>query len=152
MKKLLAALAIFGLLSAPSIQAEESGGGQASYVTVSVEEFELAGGQGAVRVHQKGSVTAEGTPFHLGNQDCFSTAILAAEGPPTVTFGYCDSSDEDGDVWIVSFKNEADEPGTWKLIGGTGKYAGITGGGTSTVDMQSSDRMVITWQGKWTLK
>jgi hypothetical protein len=42
--------------------------------------------------------------------------------------GFCVSIDADGDktTWDLSGKNGA---GKWRYIGGTGKYAGITGGG-----------------------
>ena len=152
-QKLLAGVVLFGLSWAPSVQAEEvEGGGSASYVTVSVEEFELAEGQPAIRVHQKGTLIAEGTPFHLGSQDCFSTVVLASEGPSIPLYGYCDSTDRDGDMWVVWIKDEQGGGSIWGFLGGTGKYVGIEGGGTSKVEMQSEDRMVVTWEGKWTLK
>ena len=152
-QKLLTGVVLFGLSWTPSVQAEEvEGGGYATYVTVSSEEFELAEGRPAIRIHQKGSIIAEDTPFHLGSQDCFATIILAAEGSPLTAYGYCDATDRDGDLWTVWFKNEQGGRRTWGFLGGTGKYVGIEGEGTSKEEMQSKDRTVITWKGKWTLK
>jgi hypothetical protein len=38
-------------------------------------------------------------------------------------------------------------------MGGTGKYEGITGGGTTTPLAQMADgRTAITWDGHWTMK
>ena len=151
--RLLIGVVVFGLSWTPSVQAEEvAGGGSASYVTVSSEAFELAEGRPAIRVHQKGSIVAEDTPFHLSSQDCFSSLILATEGPPVPAYGYCDGTDRDGDFWTIWFKDEQGGGSTWGFLGGTGKYVGIEGGGTTKVEMQSKDRMVITWEGKWTLK
>lgn len=42
---------------------------------------------------------------------------------------------------------------TWGFTGGTGKYEGITGGGTTTTLAQMADgRTAITWDGTWTMK
>ena len=144
---------LLGLSWTPAVQAGEAeGGGSASYVTVSSEEFELADGRSGVRVHQKGTLIAEGTPFHLGSQDCFSTVVLATEGPSIPLYGYCDATDRDGDMWTVWIKDEKGGGSIWGFLGGTGKFAGVKGEGTSIIEMQSNDRAVVTWKGKWTLK
>ena len=46
--------------------------------------------------------------------------------------GFCTIIDQAGDAMWVWFSNNADgQGGTWGVIGGTGAYAGASGGGTS---------------------
>ena len=36
------------------------------------------------------------------------------------------------EIWFFGEGDRSGDEGTWKFIGGTGKYKGITGGGTNT--------------------
>ena len=119
------------------------------------ETFELPDGQPAMRTHQRGTVLAEdeSSSIHLSSQDCFGTMLLNADGSAAPGYGYCDGIDRDGDMWTIWWKNETGEGSVWGYLGGTGKYVGVEGGGTTQNVLRSPDgRMVITWKGKWTLK
>ena len=42
---------------------------------------------------------------------------------------------------------------TWGFLGGTGKFAGVTGGGATAVIGGTPDgRVVVRWQGSWTIQ
>ena len=77
--------------------------------------------------------------------------MIAADGS-TNGHGYCDAVDADGDRWWIWWNNTP-ESNKWGFIGGTGKYEGITGGGTTESLAQMADgRAAITWDGHWTMK
>ena len=63
-------------------------------------------------------------------------------------FGTCAAMDRAGDVWWMRFTRHG-RAGTWAVIGGTGKYRGMTGSGTLHDDLVTPDgRVQLTWQGK----
>jgi hypothetical protein len=77
--------------------------------------------------------------------------LISADGS-TDGHGYCDAVDADGDRWWIWWNNTP-ESNRWGFIGGTGKYEGIKGGGTTTPLAQMADgRAAITWNGSWTMK
>ena len=88
--------------------------------------------------------------------DCNATLLLSAEGAPLAYRSVCSVSDVDGDLWIATIG--ATKPDfsdcTWAAHAGTGKYAGVTGGGACmpggpiTKDGNSSKS---TWTGEWVL-
>ena len=63
--------------------------------------------------------------------DCNSTLLLSAEGAPIAYKSVCTASDVDGDTFlgsIIAMKPDFSDC-AWTMHGGTGKYAGVTGGG-----------------------
>jgi hypothetical protein len=128
-----------------------TGSGTVTYIPASMENVERPDGTIFQRSHLKGVVVATdaAVPFHLSNQDCVGGNIIGADGALLDGHGYCDGVDADGDVWWIWWHNSVDE-NVWGFMGGTGKYEGIEGGGTTQVQSQSADgRMVITWEGTW---
>ncbi|HEY5679799.1 MAG TPA: hypothetical protein VIS55_07020 [Pseudomonadales bacterium] len=68
---------------------------------------------------------------HL-SQWCRGITAADAEGKGLGGAGFCTIIDQAGDAMWVWFSNNADgQGGTWGVIGGTGAYAGASGGGTS---------------------
>ncbi|MGD2141183.1 MAG: hypothetical protein PVH25_12350 [Burkholderiales bacterium] len=65
-------------------------------------------------------------PLHMGEAACVYT-YYAAEGK-VVNKGYCAFGDADGDRIFTDWTGVADH-GVNNIVGGTGKYAGITGKG-----------------------
>ena len=63
--------------------------------------------------------------------DCKATLLLSAEGAPITYSSVCTASDIDGDTFVGTIG--ATKPDfsdcAWAMHGGTGKYAGVTGGG-----------------------
>ena len=88
--------------------------------------------------------------------DCSSAMLLSAEGAPLAFSGVCSGTDIDGDTFIAA--NHSMTPDfsdcQWSMYGGTGKYAGVTGGGVcipggpTTSDGSNSK---FSWKGEWIL-
>ena len=88
--------------------------------------------------------------------DCNATMLLSAEGAPIAYRSVCTATDIDGDLFVGTIG--ATKPDfsdcAWTMHGGTGKYAGVTGGGACmsggpiTKDGNSSKS---TWTGEWVL-
>ncbi len=88
--------------------------------------------------------------------DCNPTMLLSAEGAPIAYRSVCTAADMDGDLLVATIG--ATKPDfsdcAWTAHGGTGKYAGVTGGGQCapagnlTKDGNSSKS---TWTGEWVL-
>jgi hypothetical protein len=57
-----------------------------------------------------------------------------------ISVGFCAVVFDNSDVLWVWFRNDGPgTPGTWGVIGGTGEYAGATGGGTNAGVSQRGD-------------
>ena len=144
---------VFGSLGAPAEAGEESGSGTVTYAPAAVDNTQLPDGGMMQRSHIMGIVLADdpSNSIHLASQDCFGTTLIAADGTAN-GHGYCDAVDTDGDRWWIWWNNTP-ESNKWGFIGGTGKYEGIKGGGTTTPLAQMADgRSAITWNGHWTMK
>jgi hypothetical protein len=80
---------------------------------------------------QATAVSDDGTTF---SQWCRATFALGDDGNPIAGGGSCTIISEAGDLLFVWFGGS-----TWGVIGGTGEYAGATGGGTTTQVSQGAD-------------
>ena len=149
-----ASLIAGALTASPTIAAEYKASGTVTYVPVSTAVRQIAGGRSVVKSHIKGVILANDTasPIHLSAQDCDGTTILAADGKQIAASGSCHAVDADGDVWTLWYHNSA-AGNNWGVIGGVGKYDGMTGGGTTTPLANLPDgRFVISWDGAWQMK
>jgi hypothetical protein len=152
----LAAAALTGLAAASNgaVAGSGSGSGSATYTIVHIDDRQLPGGNVLSRDHYKGVMLANdaSSPFNLANQDCLGSMVFSpAKGAPVEIGDVCDAVDKDGDVsWI--WYHDAGDVHTWAFMGGTGKYEGITGSGTTAQLGGSADRLVISWEGNWTMK
>lgn len=67
-------------------------------------------------------------PFHAGRAMCVATWVVNSEG--ATNKGNCYFGDQDGDRVFTSFTGDLSvNAGINTIIGGTGKYTGITGSG-----------------------
>ena len=67
--------------------------------------------------------------------------------------GYCAAFDEDGDTYWMWFRPDGAERFAWKVMGGTGKYEGSSGNGSSTFAKELPDgTTVIRIQGELELR
>ena len=130
------------------------GSGRVSYVPHASETFELPDGTAGQRLHLKGVVTANEptNSIHFSTQDCFGTYLMNSDGTISSASGYCDGIDRDGHIWWIWWKG--DQAGSsWGFLGGTGKYDGVEGGGTTKTELLSPDgRLVDSWEGSWKMK
>ena len=88
--------------------------------------------------------------------DCNPTMLLSAEGAPVVYRSVCTATDIDGDLFVGTIG--ATKPDfsdcTWTMHGGTGKYAGVTGGGQCQPGgpiTKDGNHTKTTWTGEWIL-
>ncbi len=128
--------------------------GTTTYVPTSSDVTPLSEEANLLRTQSRSVLMADDPelPFHLSNQDCAGTYLLDANGQVDTGRGYCDVIDGDSDIWWLSWTTKGDD-GTWEVMGGTGKYDGMTGSGTSKVLSQAADgRFVVRWEGTWELK
>ena len=88
--------------------------------------------------------------------DCNVTMLLSAEGAMIAYRSICTATDIDGDLFVGTIgatKSDFSDC-AWTMYGGSGKYAGVSGGGqcapagTITKDGNSSKS---TWTGEWVL-
>ena len=88
--------------------------------------------------------------------DCNSTLLLSAEGAPIAYKSVCTASDVDGDTFlgsIIAMKPDFSDC-AWTMHGGTGKYAGVTGGGQCQPGgpiTKDGNHTKSTWTGEWIL-
>ena len=135
-----------------------SNGNAYTYVTSSTAT-PLADGSTLIRqtTHGLWSETSTEAGFPADKvADCNSTMLVSAEGAPIAYRSVCTASDIDGDTFIGSIA--AMKPDfsdcAWSMHGGTGKYAGVTGGGQcqplGPISKDGNDSK-STWTGKWNL-
>ena len=68
-----------------------------------------------------------GGAFDAMSGECGGHFTAGATGVDAI--GQCQFADADGDKMLVGIPQNHNGSGTWKFVAGTGKYAGITGGG-----------------------
>ena len=88
--------------------------------------------------------------------DCNATLLLSAQGAPIAFRGTCTATDIDGDTFVAT--NGATTPDfsdcTWAMHGGTGKYAGVTGGGACIPGgpiTKDGNNTKFSWPGEFVL-
>ena len=114
--------------------------------------FELDKGQLIILVNEKGVETADDTsmPTHMSMIDCMGMA----EVWPNEAYkgnGYCTVTDREGDKllqrWSVGSENTEN---LYENVGGTGKFEGAKGQGTTTqteISQGPQGRHVVRWKG-----
>ncbi len=70
-----------------------------------------------------------GSPIDGSVQTCIGGMAVNA-GKAMRGSGYCDTVDKDGDVWWLACSATPKKSG-WRVVGGTGKYQGLRGQGTT---------------------
>ena len=69
-------------------------------------------------------------PFGRMSVQCVGSG--SAIGDQREASGYCDAIDADGDRYVTKYGGGQGK-GTWSVVTGTGKFAGMTGEGSNTV-------------------
>jgi len=146
---LAAALAALAGLAAPAAATDVKGSGTVTYAVTLMSRTDLPGGRSVRLSHLKGLILADqdNSPLNLSPQDCFSAAVVDDQGQMVEDHGSCVAVDVDGDVWWLAFEGDSDGS-NWTVTGGTGKYDGMTSGGTTESLRATADgRFAITWEG-----
>ena len=152
MKKMMCGSLLALLL--PLVAFADKGEGQSLYTPEVLSTFQLEDGTTVSRVSSSGFIISKDkdSPFHMVNQFCSGTNVVAAGESEPEAYGYCEGLDRDGDMYFLSWYNSPDK-NTWRLLGGTGKFDGISGGGTTAgVFTWADGKFVIDWEGTWTMK
>ena len=148
------ALAALLLTNAAATAAEMQVSGTLVYVPVSQDATKQSNGSTLIHTALKGVIRSddEASPLNLSPQDCNGTVLISADGQSQTGGGHCTAIDKDGDAWWLSFLLTGDGS-EWTVMGGTGKYEGMTGGGTTTPDAQFADgRDAEHYEGTLTMK
>jgi len=151
---ILAASLVCLWVGSAATAAEMKGSGTLVFVPVSQEATKLASGSTLVNSTIKGVMRDNdaSSPLSLVAQDCTATVLVSADGQSQTGGGHCTATDKDGDAWWLSFMLTA-SGSNWTVMGGSGKYEGMTGGGTTTVDAHFPDgRLAEHYEGTVTLK
>lgn len=93
-----------------------------------------------------------GDPMNGTWQTCYGTYATVAGGEIRTISAYCDGHDDDGDVYWLTWDG-GESSGPWRFTGGTGKFRGISGGGTWRDHRLAGDQgwVVRTVTGRWDL-
>ncbi|MCC7548609.1 MAG: hypothetical protein IT532_12665 [Burkholderiales bacterium] len=87
------------------------------------------------------------SPMHLAAGEC-SGSITATPDGKAQGQGHCMRKDKDGDVYNEQWNlPPGAEKGTWKLVGGSGKYVNMTGSGWWQVTMSQGKTTAVRWVG-----
>jgi hypothetical protein len=89
-----------------------------------------------------------GAPYHLAAGECVGTFLATPDGK-LYGSGSCARADKDGDVlneeWVKPAGTEF--KGTWKNVGGTGKYASAAGTAQWQGVMSQGKMAAVRWVG-----
>jgi len=87
-------------------------------------------------------------PYHLVSGECVGQFLTAPDGK-TIASGSCARMDRDGDVlneeWVAT--DGAGNKGTWKLAGGTGKFANARGSAQWEFQKLQGKMAAVRWVG-----
>jgi hypothetical protein len=87
------------------------------------------------------------SPFHLAAGECAGALTTTPDGK-TQGQGHCMRKDRSGDVYNEQWNlAPGAEKGTWKLVGGSGRYANATGSGWWQVVMSQGKMAAVRWVG-----
>ena len=152
----LAQAAMLVTVFAPDTFGQEqfSAKGKFTFTRLSSESVSLPGGRTLQRVVDSGFTLTDdpSSPLDQSALTCTGAVVVSTSGEPGAGSGHCEAIDEDGDMWMLWFRND-NHGGPWGYIIGTGKFEGIEGGGTWAEGPQWPDgRGINTWETTYTLK
>jgi hypothetical protein len=134
---------------------------QAETQAVSVTGHFVSVDQGEVVTQPNGTSVRVGQLSHSTNvnddtgevvsQWCRANTVLDDSGAGVAGAGLCTQIYDDGAIAWVSFRNKAGQPGTWTSTGGTGRFEGQTGSGTTELVSNRGDGRAWTVKAQGTL-
>ena len=149
-----AAVTICLFTAATTHAAELKVSGTVVQVIVSKEEQKLDDGRTILHAHEKGIVETNDpkSPLNLTTRECSGTGIMDTKGNFVDGGGYCDNFDKSGDSYWNTWKAAPEGGNIWSVYHGTGKFAGMSGGGTIKIIAYFPDRYDLAFEGTLTMK
>ena len=134
------------LVSGPANSADNCTGYD-NQVAIYAETLDLGNGHTLTAFRKASLVTSENSISHLATGECSGAALTTPDGKVHVS-GYCARKDKVGDTESSEFSLAAGaEKGVWKIIGGTGKFAGKSGSGWFQSIRTDGKMMISKWGG-----
>jgi hypothetical protein len=128
--------------------AGEKVSGETFYV-VDQQNWETGDGSGYWMWHGEGvQVSSEG-PLGTNPIECHGAGFWSKDG--SWGEGICVIGTDDDTRTIHWKRDKGEKVGRWEHLSGTGKYAGMTGGGTYKGQALAGGRHVNEWEGEITL-
>ncbi len=120
------------------------------FYVVDEQSWETGDGSGYWMWHGKGVSQIHEGPLETVAVECHGAGFWDNDG--SWGEGICVNGAGD-DTRMLHWKTEKSQKmmGQWKILSGTGKYAGITGGGTYKDQNLSGGRSLTEWEGEVTL-
>jgi hypothetical protein len=144
-----AAALTMGLLCAPVALAGKCAGTNINN-TVEWQQSEISKGTtlATLRITSVTVSDDQGANYHLVSGECVGTFLTAPDGK-TQGSGSCARRDKDGDVlneeWVTTGGSGA--KGTWKNVGGTGKFANAASSGQWEFNPLQGKMSAVRWMG-----
>lgn len=146
---------IFVLVSTASAQPvgffQETGKGFSAYSTTTTDTVPLDSQRSLLHTHNWGLFYTEdpGSLLNQSRYDCFGTHLLNSEGESVDGRGYCTGVAANGDLWWNRWSGTL-SGGDWTFVGGTGRFAFISGGGVwSAASGFAPEETITVWEGRW---
>ena len=146
MGRIIMALAL-ALLPLTAFAAEKIKG--ANYMVVDAQSWETSETSGYWMINARGVSSYLEGPFEAGAVECHGAGYWDAEG--SWGEGICVHSEGDDTRTSSWIRGKGEELGRWEMLGGTGKYAGISGSGTYKPNNLPDGRLISEFEGEVTL-
>lgn len=154
MSAAIAAALLLGAAEAANAGERIEESGHEAFATIVWDELELDEGHSFAwwRGEGVGFDDDPTSPAYLNTGDCAATYEFMPDDTYKAS-GFCTYTDRDGDKWFVKWWEGSDmEEGRYEYTGGTGKYAGVTGGGTYTGEELTDTLSTFTYEGVMVLR
>jgi hypothetical protein len=143
-----AAMLAAGVVLSASVHADNCSGVDV-VVSQSAETTEIGKGALLIALRSYAIVVADtaASPFHLMTGECDGTLVVT---PDNVTrgAGFCLRKDKDGDTMVQDWTwSSVAQKGTWKHLGGTGKFVDASSSGWWTGAVTDGKMTVNKWGG-----
>jgi hypothetical protein len=148
MKSVLLALTLVATLTPFTSYAGETANGQ-NYLVLENQAWPTVEKSGFYQFNGSGISNVANGPTETSAIECHGSGFWSPEGNRAE--GICLHGADD-DTYVSAYKRELGaENGQWEILGGTGKYAGISGEGTYVPRLLPGNRAISNWQGEISL-
>jgi hypothetical protein len=151
LKLSLAMIAIAWSFAQANTAASAPCSGYNAHFPISAETIEVSKGHKLITVRNHDTVITDDpkSVWNMNIGECAGTVVMLPDGRSS-SMGHCARKDKDGDSvsleWVMPL---GAEKGTWKMTGGTGKFAGRTDNGWWTPGQPTENGSAVNrWGGE----